>query len=87
MDAVGIKEYEQLHVYNNTNGNRYITYAIKGPAGSGCINAHGAGAHLVSPNDRIIICTYQAISQEELSQGFRPAIISLNEENIIQLKK
>ena len=42
---------------------------------------------LVSPNDRIIICTYQVISQEELSQGFRPAIISLNEENIIQLKK
>lgn len=87
MDAVGIKEYEQLHVYNNTNGNRYITYDVKGLVGSGCINAHGAGAHLVSPNNHIVIFNYQAISQGEFSQGFRPAIISLNEENIIQLKK
>lgn len=84
MNAAGINEYEQLHVYNNTNGNRYITYAIKGPAGSRVISAHGAGAHLVSTNDRVIICTYQMVAPAVLSSDYRPTIIRLNEQNMIQ---
>jgi aspartate 1-decarboxylase len=84
MDAAGINEYEQLHVYNNTNGNRYITYAIKGPAGSRVVSAHGAGAHLVSTNDRVIICTYQMMDPATLSSDYHPNVIRLNEQNIIQ---
>ena len=35
MDAVGIFNYEKLLVANVDNGERFETYAIKGPRGSG----------------------------------------------------
>lgn len=80
LDAAGLIEFEQVHIYDVTNGHRLITYAIPGPAGSGVICINGAGAHLVHPGDLIIICSYGIASDAELL-GFRPRVIHVNEQN------
>ncbi|HEU4813229.1 MAG TPA: aspartate 1-decarboxylase, partial [Xanthomonadaceae bacterium] len=30
LDISGIREYEQVHIYNVNNGQRFVTYAIRG---------------------------------------------------------
>jgi aspartate 1-decarboxylase len=80
LDAANILPYEQVHVWDVTNGSRIITYAIVGPRGSGTICVNGAGAHLVKPGDLVIIATYAAMEDEE-SRTFKPVIIHVNEKN------
>lgn len=58
MDLAGILENEQVHIVDNTNGARLVTYAIKGPRGSGTIAINGAAAHLVHAGDEVILMTY-----------------------------
>jgi aspartate 1-decarboxylase len=58
MDLADIQENEQVHIVDNTNGARLVTYAIKGPRGSGTIAINGAAAHLVHEGDEVILMTY-----------------------------
>lgn len=80
MLAAGIIEFEQLHIYDVNNGNRLVTYAIAGEAGSGTICINGAAAHLVHTNDLIIICTYGQFEERELAD-FRPKVVLVDEQN------
>jgi aspartate 1-decarboxylase len=80
LDAAGINEYEQLHIYNLNNGERFTTYAMRAGQGSGIISMNGAAAHKAGPGDRIIICTYAALSEQEAA-GFKPTLVYLDEEN------
>lgn len=82
LDAAGIHEYEQIHIYNVTNGERFTTYAIRAEAGSNIISVNGAAAHKASPGDRVIICAYTTLDEEELSK-FKPTLVYLNENNDI----
>ena len=45
MDAACILPYEQVHIFNLTNGERFITYVIEGERNSGVICTNGAAAH------------------------------------------
>mgnify|MGYP000117884534 CR=1 FL=1 len=54
LAAAGIREYEQIHIYNVANGERFVTYAIRAEDGSNIISVNGAAAHKASPGDRII---------------------------------
>jgi aspartate 1-decarboxylase len=74
MDAAGMFEGEQVHIVNNNNGERFITYIIKGERGSGCICLNGAAARLVQPDDVIIIMAYAQMTTEE-ARDFRPTVI------------
>jgi len=65
LSAANIQEYEQIQVYNLANGKRFTTYAIRAEDHSGIISVNGAAAHKASPGDRIIICTYAILSQQE----------------------
>lgn len=65
LDLANIIEYEQVQIYNVTNGNRLTTYAIRGPAHSGVVCINGAAAHLVRPGDMIIICAYAQFTSAE----------------------
>ena len=58
LEAAGIREYEQIQIYNLNNGERFTTYAIEGQPGSGvdCIN--GAAAHKASRGDLVIIACF-----------------------------
>jgi len=80
LEAAGIHEYEQIHIYNITNGERLVTYAIRAEAGSRIISVNGAAAHKANPGDRIIICSYAGLNQQELAL-FKPTLVYLDEQN------
>ncbi|MBB1488087.1 aspartate 1-decarboxylase [Oceanospirillum sediminis] len=80
LDMAGIREYEQIQIYNIENGERFTTYAIRGEEGSGIISVNGAAAHLAKPADRVIICAYANYTEAELA-NFKPALIYMKEGN------
>lgn len=82
LDCAGIHEYEQIHIYNMNNGERFTTYAIRAEKNSGIISVNGAAAHKASPGDRVIICAYAELAQHEAS-NFKPTLVYLNESNEI----
>jgi len=82
LDAAGITEYEQIQIYNIANGERFTTYAIRAERGSKIVSVNGAAAHKASPGDRLIICTYAAMS-EQAARAHRPRLVYLNEHNEI----
>jgi aspartate 1-decarboxylase len=80
MKLAGIHEYEQIQIYNVTNGERFTTYAIQAEAGSRVISVNGAAAHKASPGDRVIICAYAGLDTEEMKH-FKPSLVYLDEDN------
>ena len=82
LKAAGIREYEQIHIYNLANGERFVTYAIRAEEGSGIISINGAAAHKAAPGDRIIICTYAAMNEQEAAL-FQPTLVYLDSDNRI----
>lgn len=82
MEAAGIKEEEQVHVINYSNGERLITYVIKGKAGSGEICMNGPAAMKVKKGDMIIIIAYALISSEE-AEHFKAKVIFPDKNNSI----
>ena len=65
MDAADLLPYEQVQIYDCTNGSRLTTYAIPGEPGSGEICINGAAAHLVKPGDVVIIASYVQVDERE----------------------
>ncbi len=82
LDAAGIREYEQVHVYNIANGERFTTYAIRGERGSRMISMNGAAAHKAGEGDRVIICCYATVAQEALDD-YEPALVYCDGDNRI----
>lgn len=80
MDAADIREFEQVHVVDVTNGARLVTYAIVGEPGEVCLN--GAAAHLVDIGDLVIIIAYGELDEAELD-GFAPRIVHVDRRNAI----
>ena len=74
MDAAGMVEGEQVHIVNNNNGERFVTYIIKGERSKGQICLNGAAARLVQPDDVVIIMSYAQMTLEE-ARGFKPSVI------------
>lgn len=77
MDAVNFIEGEKVQVVDNNNGNRLVTYIIKGKRGSGCICLNGAAARLVQPDDIVIIMSFASMDLEE-AKTFKPAVVFPN---------
>lgn len=87
MDAAGILSYEQVHVYDINNGNRFVTYAIPGKRGGGSVMVNGAAARLAQINDRIIIAAYGIMDKRE-EKKYKPKVVLLDENNrIVEVKK
>jgi len=82
LEASGIREYEQIEIYDVTNGERFTTYAIRAEDGSGIISVNGAAAHKANVGDVVIICAYVGLDQKELA-NFKPKLIYVNESNEI----
>jgi len=83
LNKAGIHEYEQIHIYNLNNGERFITYAIRAQAGSRIISINGAAAHKAEPGDRVIICAYARLAQHEVA-SFKPTLVYLDADNNIK---
>lgn len=82
LDTSGIREYEQIEIYNITNGERFTTYAIRAEDNSGVISVNGAAAHKANPGDMIIICAYVGLNQQELL-SYKPKLVYVDEKNNI----
>lgn len=82
MEAADIVEFEQVDIYDITNGSRLTTYALPGDAGGGTICINGAAAHLVNPGDLVIIASYAQYNEVEARQH-SPQIILVNDQNRI----
>jgi len=82
LKIAGIEEYEQLHIYNLENGERFTTYAIRAKERSGIISVNGAAAHLANKGDRLIICIYAIIDAEEIS-SYKPTLVYVDKDNKI----
>ncbi len=82
LEAADIREYQQIDIYNVSNGERFTTYAIRAERGSGLISVNGAAAHKASPGDLLIIATYALYTEQEL-QNFHPQLIYVDGQNRI----
>lgn len=74
MDAAGLLENEQVHIVNNNNGERLITYVIKGERGSGIICLNGAAARRAQVGDIVIIIAYAMVTPEE-AKTHKPTVV------------
>ena len=82
MEAADLLEGEQVAIVDITNGARIETYVIPGPRGSGVIGINGAAAHLVHPNDLVIIMSYAVLSDAE-ARSLKPRVVHVDEQNRI----
>ena len=74
MDAANLIENEQVHILNKNNGERFITYVLKGERGSGVICLNGPAALKVTLGDVIIIISYPSMDFEK-AKTFRPWVV------------
>ena len=84
MKAADMIPYEQIHVYNLSNGERFITYLIEGQENSGVVAVNGAAAHKAKGGDKLIIASY-AVLEEEKIDYFLPKILIVDEKNKIKV--
>jgi len=82
LDAAGILPYEQIQIYNVSNGERFTTYAIRAEAGSRTVSMNGSAAHRAKPGDIVIICAYAQLSAAEAA-AHKPRLVYLGEHNQI----
>ena len=80
MDAAGLLENEQVHIVNNNNGERLITYVIKGERGSGIICLNGAAARRAQVGDIVIIISYAMMTPDE-AKTHKPTVVFPDADN------
>ena len=73
MDAANLIEHEQVHVLNYRNGERIITYVIKGERGSGIICMNGPAALKFAVGDDVIVLSYASMDFEK-ARTFKPKL-------------
>ncbi|MFW0787525.1 aspartate 1-decarboxylase [Gordonia sp. CPCC 206044] len=80
LDAADLLEGEQVTIVDIDNGARLETYVIAGERGSGVIGINGAAAHLVHPDDLVIIIAYGIMSEQEL-RDYAPSVVFVDDHN------
>jgi len=75
LQAAGILPGEMVQVVNVNNGERFETYAISAPAGSGVCVLKGAAARLGEVGDELIVMSVVYLDEEQVS---RHKIIRVN---------
>ena len=83
LDAAGILEWEEVHVWDVTNGARLATYVISGERGSGDVCINGAAAHLVRPGDLVILATF-AEMDDAAARSHTPTVVFVDERNRVK---
>lgn len=81
MEAADIQPYEAVDVWNVSSGDRFSTYAIPAPRGSGEICVNGAAARRASVGDQVIIAAFAWV---EDGGNLEPAIVFVDERNKIK---
>lgn len=83
IEAAGFLLNERVEIYNVDNGERFSTYVIEGKKGSGVIGLNGAAARRACVGDKVIICAYAGMTEEE-GQRHKPRVVLLGKNNRIE---
>ena len=86
MELANLLPYEKVEVYNVNNGERFSTYIIPAPAGSGICRLNGAAARKGAKGDKLIIVSYALFEEEEL-ENYKPSIVYIGENNRVKAVK
>ena len=86
METAGLLPFEQVHIYNITNGQRFQTYVIRGERGMGEVCINGAAAHLAKKGHIIIIASYVSMKETE-AINHQPILVYVDEKNKIKAIK
>ena len=82
LEAARLPPGERVDIFEVTNDNRLMTYAIEGEAGSGQICVNGAAAHLIAPGDIAIIIAYAQMNKAE-ARTFVTRVVFVDQHNRI----
>ena len=80
LDAADILAGEQVHVLNLNNGERFITYTIAAPRGSGTVLLNGPAARRGAVGDKVIVISYCQISEQK-AKGLQPKTVFVDDKN------
>ena len=80
LDAAKIREWQKVDILDINNGERFQTYVIKGKRTSKMFCVNGAAARKVQKGDKIIICSYRYVTEEE-TENYAPTIVQIDEDN------
>ncbi|MBU6459871.1 MAG: aspartate 1-decarboxylase [Proteobacteria bacterium] len=86
LEAADILEYEQIQIWNVTNGERFTTYAICAERHSGIISVNGSAARRACPGDILIIASFSHLSEQEL-KSYHPQLVYVDESNRVKEKR
>ena len=80
LEASGIIPFEQVEIWSLTSGERFSTYALPAPKGSGIIAVNGAAARKAQPGDEIIIAAFAQFTAKE-AEEWKPKVVFVDEKN------
>lgn len=80
LEAAGLLVNQYIEIYDVTNGNRFSTYVISAPRGSGEITLNGAAARRAMVGDTLIIAAYSLYDEAEL-RTYRPVVVLVDDGN------
>lgn len=80
LESADIREYEEVHIWNVTNGERFTTYAIRAVRGSGIISVNGSAARRAAVGDLLIIASFAYYTDEQLTQ-YKPKLLFVDRHN------
>ena len=80
LEAADIRENEQVHIWNVTNGERLVTYAIRAQRGSGIVSLNGSAARRASVGDLVIIAAFGMVSDSQ-QQPHLPRLVFVDAQN------
>jgi aspartate 1-decarboxylase len=83
MEACDMVPYERIEVYDVDNGNRFATYLIEGPRGSGACCVNGAAARLVEVGHKLIIAGYCDVEESHV-RDHRPKVVLVGSDNALK---
>jgi aspartate 1-decarboxylase len=80
LETADIVPYEMVQVFNLNNGQRFETYAIPGPRGSGVVCLNGAAARLGVVKDKVIIISAAMVDEKDVP-SYSPKVVFVNDKN------
>jgi len=83
IEAAGMHPYEQVMVSNLNNGERFVTYVLEGPRGSGTICLNGPTARKGVVGDQVIIFCYAHYDEAEM-KTYQPKIVKVDWKNQVE---
>jgi len=87
MELSNIMEFEQVKIYNISNGERFETYILEGRRGSGEVCLNGAAARKGAVGDIIIIASYGLYREEEIQKGKSTIVIMGPKNHVKKVKR